>query len=125
EVQMGPGRKAGRADVADDLPHMNGTALLHFGTDLRQVTIDADHLMLMLDADAVAELATPSGADYRSVCDALNRLAVFRDQVNADVRAVLVQDRMIAMERKAGRYVLEIQRELQRLRTERVALFVI
>src|SRR5260370_27680363 len=36
-----------------------------------------------------------------------------------------MEDRMMAMEGEARRYVLEIERELQRLRAERVALFVI
>ena len=81
--------------------------------------------MLVLDADAIAQLATPSGADDPAVGNSFNRLAVLGDQVDADVRPVLMQDRMIAVEGEAGRDVLEIQRELQRLRTERVALLII
>src|SRR5258708_855258 len=122
---MRPGREAGRSYIADDLPDMNVAARLHLRTDLRQMTVDADHLILMLDADAVAELALPSRADDRAVRDTLNWLAVLRDQIDAYVGPVLVQDRMIAMESEAGGYVLEIERELQRLRTECVALFVI
>src|SRR5271154_1476168 len=104
---------------------MNEAARLDLGTDLRQVTVDADHLMLVLDADAIAQLATPSGADDPAVGDGLDRLAVLGDQIDARVRPVLMQDRMIAVKGEAGRDVLEIQRELQRLRTERVALFII
>src|ERR1700722_12793785 len=62
EVEMRSSGKAGRTHVSNVLPHMNGTARLHVGTNLREVTVDADHLMLMLDADAVAELAAPSRA---------------------------------------------------------------
>src|SRR5271163_2463869 len=122
---MRSGRKAGRADVADILPHVNEAARLNLGTDLRQVTVDADHLMLVLDANAIAQLATPSGADDPAIGYGLNRLAVLGDQVDAHVRPVFVQDRMIAVKGEAGRDVLEIERELQRLRTERVALFII
>ena len=81
--------------------------------------------MLVLDADAIAQLAAPSGANDLAVGNGFNRLAVFGDQVDADVRPVLMQDRMIAVEGEAGRDVLEIQRELQRLRTERVTLLII
>src|SRR5271154_6340225 len=80
--------------------------------------------MLVLDANAIAQLATPSGADDPAIGYGLNRLAVLGDQVDAHVRPVFVQDRMIAVKGEAGRDVLEIERELQRLRTERVALFV-
>src|ERR1700691_510192 len=104
---------------------MNGRTRLHLGTNLREVTIDADQIVLMLDADGVAELALPSRAYDRAVRDALNRFAVLRDQVDADMRSVLVQNRVIAMEGETGRDVLEIERELERLRTERVTLFVV
>src|SRR5580704_13196115 len=67
EVEMRSGRKAGRTHVSNQLPHVNRTARLHLGTNLREVTVDADHLMLMLDADAIAELAAPSRAYDRAV----------------------------------------------------------
>src|SRR5258708_7644419 len=125
KVEMRSGRKAGRTDVSNQLPHMNVASRLHVGTNLREVTVDADHLTLMLDADAVTELAAPSRAYNSAVSDGFDRLAVLGDQVDADVRAVLVQNRVIAMERETGRYVLEVERELQRLRAERAALFII
>jgi len=62
----------------------------------------------MLDTDGVPELALPSRADHGAIGDTLNRLTVLRDQIDADVRAIFVKDRMIAMEGKARRYVLEI-----------------
>ena len=74
---------------------------------------------------AIAELALPSGALNLAVRDRFDGLAVFGHEVNAYVGAVCVQNRMIAMEREARRYVLEVERELQRLRTERAVLFVI
>jgi hypothetical protein len=89
------------------------------------MAVDADHLMLMLNADAIAELALPPRAYHSAIGDGLDRLAVFGDQIDADVRPILVQDRMIAMKGEARGNVLEIERELQGLRTERVALFVI
>src|ERR1019366_678810 len=125
EMEMRPGRKAGRTDISNDLPDMNVAARLDVGANLRQMTVDADHLMLMLDADAVAELALPSRAYDRAIGDGLDRLAVFGDQIDADMRPVLVQNRMIAMEGEARGNVLEIEWKLQGLRTERVALFVI
>src|SRR5208283_231427 len=124
EVEMRPGRKAGRADISNDLTDPNVAARLHVGADLRQMTVDADHLMLMLEADAIAELALPSRAYDGAVGDRLDRLAVLGDQIDADMRPILVQDRMIAMEGEARGNVLEVERKLKRLRTECVALFV-
>src|SRR5271166_5480046 len=51
EVQMRPGREPGRTYISNHLRDMNVAARLHLGTDLRQVAVDADHLVLMLDAD--------------------------------------------------------------------------
>src|SRR5208337_5386870 len=125
EMEMRPGRKAGRTDIANYLPDMNVAARLDVGANLRQMTVDADHLMLMLDADAIAELALPSRAYHLSVGDGLDRLAVLGDQIDADMRPVLVQDRMPAMEGEPRGYVLEVEREPQRLRAERVPLLVV
>src|ERR1700722_3822254 len=98
---MRPGREAGGTYISDQLPHMNACARLHLRTDLRQMTVDADQIVLMLDADRVPELALPSRADHGAIGDTLNRFAVLCDQINADVRAVFVEDRMIAMEGEA------------------------
>ncbi len=69
--------------------------------------------MLMLDADAIAELALPSRAYDGAIGDGLDRLGVLGDQIDADMRPLLVQDRMIAMEGEARGNVLEIERKLQ------------
>src|SRR5713101_2573835 len=125
EMEMRSGREPGRTDVADKLPDTNVAARLHSGRDLGQVAVDADHLVLMLEANAIAQLALPSGALHLAVRDSFDRLAIFGDQVNADVGAIGVENRMIAMEREAGGNVLEVEREAQELRTECVSLFVI
>ena len=75
EMEKRPGRKAGRADISNDLPDTNVGARLHLGANFRQMTVDANDLMLMLEADAIAELALPSRADHSAIGDRFDRLA--------------------------------------------------
>src|ERR1700687_3468578 len=125
KVEMRSGREPGRSDVADKLPDTNVAARFHPRRYFRQVTVDADHPVLMLDPYAVAQLPLPSRALNLAVGDRSDRLAIFGNQVNANVGAVCVENRMITVKREARGDVLEVERVAQELRTERVSPLVI
>src|SRR5215469_340393 len=101
EMQMRSGGQPGGSHPAYDLPHMHPSALTHFRADTRHMPIDAGHATLMLDTNRVAEFPGPSRLLYLAVRHRLHGGAILRHQVDADVRAIHVQERMIAMEREA------------------------
>src|ERR1700730_1354380 len=123
EVEMGPGGKAASAYTPNNVTDSNATAGLD--GNLRQVSIEADDSALVRDTDASPEFAAPPGRLYPSVRHRTNGRTVMGNEVNAGVRPVDVQERMVPAFAEARRNVVELEREAQRLRSERLAVAVI
>jgi len=109
EVEMRPAGKAARAYTPNNVTDSNVTAGLD--GNLRQVSIEADDPALVRDADASPEFAAPSSRLYPSVRHGPNGCAVMGNEVNAGVRPVDVQERMVPASAEAGRNVVELERE--------------
>src|SRR5579864_4180523 len=123
EVEMRPGGKAARAYTPNNVTDSNVDPRLD--GNLRQVSADADDSALVRDTDASPEFAAPPGRLYASVRHRTNGRTVMGNEVNSGVRPVDVQDRMVPAFGEAGRDVVELEREAQRLRSERLAVAVI
>src|SRR5262245_27184051 len=124
-MEVRSGGQPGRTDPAYDLTHVHPCVLMNIGTDLRKVPVDAGHAVLMLDANRVAQFSGPAGLFHLAVGHCSHRSTVFRDQIDSHMWPIGVQEWMIAMEGKARGDVLKIEREAQRLRTERASLLIV
>src|SRR5712692_6950205 len=109
EVEMSPAGKAACAYTPNNVTDSNVT--LGLDGNMRQVSIEADDLALVRDADASPEFAAPSGRLYPSVRHGPNGCAVMGNEVNAGVRPVDVQERMVPASAEARRNVVELERE--------------
>src|SRR6266436_946774 len=89
------------------------------------MTVDAQDPACVLDSHAAPQLTAPPRLLDSPVRDCSDRCAVTCNQVNTKVRPVLMKNRMVPHFRKTGRDVLEIERESQRLRPQRLAVGVV
>src|SRR5579875_1334172 len=122
---MGSGGQPAAADIADNLADAHRRPGRHLRTDRRQMRIDADQRIVMLDADTAAQFAFPIGKLNPPVAHRPDRRPIARRQVDPDMRPVAMQYRMIARGRKGGGDVLKINREAQELRLQRPAVLIV
>src|SRR3984893_7945163 len=115
EMQMGSGRQAARAHPADYLTQGHQFSIRQPPCDFRQMPVDAHHSLLVMQPYAEPQLSAPSGVSDPSVRDRLDRGPILGHQIDADVRPVFVENRMVTMEREARGDVVELDREAQDL----------
>src|ERR1700733_9769360 len=101
EMQMRSGGETGRAHPSDHLANAHLVSRLEARRDLRQVAVDTDHALIVIDLYAVAQFAAPSRALDAAIRNRLNRRAVMSHQIDADVRPIFMEYRMVAMETEA------------------------
>src|SRR3546814_18684160 len=91
-MEVRAGRKAGRADIADNFPLLHTVATV--GGDLAHMGIARHQAALMLDADLLAIDAGPPRANDASIGGCENRPAVAGPAIHALVRPGLTQEWM-------------------------------
>src|SRR5271154_1839258 len=101
EVQMRSGGQAAGTDSPDNLAQGHPFARVQPRRDFGQVAIDALHALGMRQPHAAPQFPAPSGELDPAIRYRLNRSAVFGSQIDADMRPVLMQNRMVAMEGEA------------------------
>ena len=91
EVEMRSGRKTARSDPTDQVADVNLIAGLQARGDSREMAVNTDHRVVVIDLDAAAKLPTPSRGLDAAVGDRLDRRTVLRGQIYPHVRAVFVE----------------------------------
>ena len=94
EVEVRPGRAAGRADLADRGPGVDRGALGRL--DPAQVRVARHHAAAMVDLDHVAVAAHPPAERHDPGAGRHDRGARLAPEVGASVKAARVADRIIA-----------------------------
>src|SRR5579875_10384 len=89
------------------------------------MAVHAGQAVVVLDAHAAPQFASPAGELDHPVPGGLDRRAITSRQVNTDVRAIDVENRMIAGGGKGGGDVLELDWIAQKLRSKLTPLGVI
>src|SRR3546814_14365342 len=94
-MEVRAGRKAGRADIADNFPLLHTVATV--GGDPAHMGIARHQAALMLDADLLAIAAGPPRANDASIGGCEDRRAVAGADIHAPVHEGGNQDRMAAI----------------------------
>src|SRR5208282_52423 len=79
EMEVRSARQSRRTDKSNHLPHMNPRIRVNVGADAGQMSIDAGHAALMLDANRVAEFPGPPRLLDLAVGHGFYRRAVLGD----------------------------------------------
>ncbi len=108
-MEVGPGRKAGRADIADQLP--GADVIADMGDDPAHMGIAGAHVAGVADLDVIAVAAMPAGIAHHAVGGGHDRRSHRRAIIDALVHAAVTQDRVEA-HAEAGGLVRALDRHL-------------
>ena len=94
EVQMGPGRKAGRSDVSDDFAALDPCAGADAGRVAVQVGVGGHETAVMADANRFSVAAAPSDHNDDAVARSANFGPCASLEIDAPVQVAMALDRM-------------------------------
>src|SRR5690606_18141634 len=92
EMEVRPGRQAGRADIADHLPARDALARAH--RDAAHMPIAGAGAAAMVELDVIAEAAGAAGDRHHAVADRMDGRAIAAAEIDAAVHAAIAEDRM-------------------------------
>jgi hypothetical protein len=95
EVEVRTGGEAGHSDQANALALFDTLAGVH--QHARQVHVIRGVTVVVLNLDQISGATFPAGENHAAIADGLHGSAGGRGVINAEMRAVLFQNRMIAM----------------------------
>src|SRR5262245_16683927 len=106
-MQMRAGRKAGRADIADDVAGLHREADLYADGEAAHMGVGRRLAAAMVDLDDIAVALAVAGEGYRAIEGRLDRRADRRTPVDALVNAHLMKNGMHPRAEGRGQHALD------------------